>query len=54
MPNPTGPFAVATHSLWAEGELAYCVRAGTLHQLNPDLTLRNLNVPIAGSRVALA
>lgn len=44
--------ATATHSLWAEDELAYLVRGGTLHQLNPDMTLTDLGIPIVGNRVS--
>lgn len=43
--------AVATHSLWANDELAYMVRSGSLHQIMPDLTVVNLGVAIAGTRV---
>lgn len=42
------------HSLWANDELCYGVREGTLQRLHPGLTWQNLNVPIAGERVAYA
>lgn len=44
--------AVDSHSLWANDELAYVVRGGTLHQIMPDLSVVDLGIPILGSRVA--
>ena len=43
---------VSTHSLWANDELAYLVRGGTMRQLNPDMTLTDLGIPVAGNRVS--
>jgi hypothetical protein len=44
--------AVASHSLWANDELAYVVRGGTLRQIMPDLTITDLGITISGPRVA--
>lgn len=44
--------ATSSHSLWANDELAYVVRGGTLRQINPDMSITDLGVSIAGSRVA--
>lgn len=44
--------AVPLHSLWANDELAYGVREGTLQQLNADFSWTDLSIPIAGARVA--
>jgi hypothetical protein len=44
--------ATASHSLWANDELAYIVRGGTLRQINPDLSITDLTIPILGERVA--
>lgn len=43
--------SVASHSLWANDELAYVVRSGSLCQINPDLSITSLSIPIAGNRV---
>lgn len=43
--------ATSSHSLWANDELAYVVRAGTLHQINSDMTVTDLGIPILGNRV---
>jgi hypothetical protein len=44
--------AVPLHSLWANDELAYGVRQGTLQQLNADFTWSDLGIPVSGERVA--
>lgn len=39
------------HSLWAEGDLAFTVRNGTIHRIMPDLTFVDYGVAVVGERV---
>jgi hypothetical protein len=44
--------ATSTHSLWANDELAYMVRGGTMRQLNPDMSITDLGIPVSGNKVS--